>query len=128
MSSQHRDPPLTVRPPATLKADAQKELTDRDREMKAFVVACLNALVADPDSFLNLLNEHWPAETPRGRPRKSPEPQPPAHSQPSSPPPKAHHPWDEDAPGALEAPHPSWDGRDESVPNAFGILNETAED
>ena len=71
---RHRDPGLTVRPDATLKAQATQALSDRDREMKAFVVACLSALVADPDSFLELLNEHWPAEKPRGRPRKSPLP------------------------------------------------------
>ncbi|MER6187749.1 hypothetical protein [Streptomyces sp. NPDC001652] len=77
---RHRDPSgLTVRPGAELKQQATDALNDRDREMRAFVVACLNALVADPDAFLERLNEHWPAEKPRGRPRK------PTPSQPAPP-------------------------------------------
>lgn len=74
MTDRHRDPGLTVRPPAALKTDAQRELTARNRETKAFVVACLNALVADPDGFLEQLAGHWPAETPRGRPPKTAPP------------------------------------------------------
>ncbi|MEU6965109.1 hypothetical protein [Streptomyces chrestomyceticus] len=70
MSSQHRDPAMTVRPPAALKAAAETALGDR--EMRAFVVACLAALVADPDRFLAQLDEHWPEEKPRGRPRRTP--------------------------------------------------------
>ncbi|MET8411122.1 hypothetical protein ABZV34_23975 [Streptomyces sp. NPDC005195] len=70
MSSNHRDPGLTVRPPVALKAAAQEQLGQRGRETKAFVVACLNALVADPDGFLETLAEHWPAESRRGRPPK----------------------------------------------------------
>ncbi|MEV5784564.1 hypothetical protein AB0L42_26675 [Streptomyces sp. NPDC052287] len=74
-SSRHRDPALTVRPNAALKAAAQDALGQRGRETKAFVVACLNALVADPDAFLEHLAEHWPAESRRGRPpRKTPAP------------------------------------------------------
>jgi hypothetical protein len=69
MSSQHRDPALTVRPPADLKAAAQEAL--RGREMQAFVVACLTALTADPDGFLARLEDHWPARKPLGRPRRS---------------------------------------------------------
>ncbi|MEV8419217.1 hypothetical protein AB0P45_37520 [Streptomyces niveus] len=71
MASQHRNPALTVRPPADLKKQATKALGDHDREMQAFVVACLSALVDDPDSFLGRLDGHWPPETPRGRPRKT---------------------------------------------------------
>ncbi|MFI6771171.1 hypothetical protein [Streptomyces sp. NPDC050355] len=71
MSSQHRDPPLTVRPPADLKAEAQAALAARDLEVRAFVVACLNALVADPDQFLSELGTHWPERKPRGRPPKA---------------------------------------------------------
>ncbi|MFJ4931616.1 hypothetical protein [Streptomyces sp. NPDC088736] len=78
-SSRHRDPGLTVRPPAALKTAAQEQLGQRGRETKAFVVACLNALVADPDGFLENLAEHWPAETRRGRPPKeTPAPEPDA--------------------------------------------------
>jgi len=72
---RHRDPGLTVRPPKALKEAAQIELASRDRTMRAYFVACLNALVADPDRFLAGLDEHWPADTPRGRPRKT-TPQP----------------------------------------------------
>ncbi|MEU0947528.1 hypothetical protein ABZ379_33240 [Streptomyces canus] len=71
---RHRDPVLNVRPEATLKAQATQALSERDREMQGFVVACLNALVAEPDGFLERLKEHWPAEKPRGRPRKSASP------------------------------------------------------
>lgn len=71
---RHKDPGLTVRPDAALKQQATQALSDRDREMKAFVVACLNALVTDPDGFLEQLKEHWPAERPRGRPRNTTSP------------------------------------------------------
>ncbi|MEU0896830.1 hypothetical protein [Streptomyces massasporeus] len=71
---RHRDPGLTVRPATTLKQQATQALGDRDREMQGFVVACLNALVADPDGFLEQLKEHWPSEKPRGRPRKATSP------------------------------------------------------
>lgn len=73
MSSQHRNPPLTIRPPSELKTRATTALGDR--EMQAFVVACLTALVDDPDGFLARLEDHWPPETPRGRPRKAATPQ-----------------------------------------------------
>lgn len=69
MSSQHRDPGMTIRPPAELKAAAQTALGDR--EMRAFVVACLAALVADPDRFLAGLDAYWPEKKVRGRPRKA---------------------------------------------------------
>ncbi|MGP3990800.1 hypothetical protein [Streptomyces sp. 3N207] len=71
MSSQHRDPALTVRPPADLKEAAQSALSARDIEIRAFVVACLKALVANPDQFLKVLTGHWPEKKPRGRPRRS---------------------------------------------------------
>lgn len=72
MVSRHREPGLTVRPPADLKARASTALSDRGKEMQAFITACLRALDADPDGFLAVLTEHWPAPKPRGRPRKSP--------------------------------------------------------
>lgn len=109
-NSRHRDPPLTVRPPAALKTAAQEELTSRNHETKAFVVACLKALVADPDGFLAHLAEHWPAETPRGRPRKTAAPQPteppPARSQAKAHAKKAATPRgdNEDVPFALDIP------------------------
>ncbi|GGP80238.1 hypothetical protein [Streptomyces melanogenes] len=71
MADNHRDPPLTTRPPAALKQQATAALQAHDREMQAFVVACLTALVADPKGFLGQLADHWPPEKPRGRPRKT---------------------------------------------------------
>ena len=71
MSSQHRDPALTVRPPAALRQAAARELEERNLEVQAFVVACFKALVADPEAFLGELTAHWPDKKPRGRPRKT---------------------------------------------------------
>lgn len=67
-SSQHSGKALTVRPDPDLKAAATAALTARNREMQAFVVACLTALVADPDAFLATLDTHWPPKKPYGRP------------------------------------------------------------
>ncbi|MFE7958652.1 hypothetical protein [Streptomyces sp. NPDC057413] len=71
MSSQHRDPALTVRPPADLRQAATRELNERNLEVQAFVVACFKALVAEPEQFLEELTAHWPEKKPRGRPRKA---------------------------------------------------------
>ncbi|MFF4787889.1 hypothetical protein ACFY3E_42060 [Streptomyces griseorubiginosus] len=71
MSSQHRDPALTIRPPADLRQAVTGQLNERNLEVQAFVVACFNALMADPDGFLGDLSEHWPDKKPRGRPRKA---------------------------------------------------------
>lgn len=70
MPSQHADPQLNVRPPAAVTNEAKAILEARGREIRSFVVACLSALNADPDTFLELLDEHWPAAKPRGRPRQ----------------------------------------------------------
>ncbi|UXY32044.1 hypothetical protein [Streptomyces sp. HUAS TT20] len=125
MSSQardrHRDPPLTVRPPAGLKEDALKALKARDRETKAFVVACLNALVADPDGFLERLDKHWPVQTPRGRPRKTTTPAAPQQRQ-QMPPSGGPEPWSEidEAPRAMDPGTGSW--ADDDIPSALDIL------
>ncbi|MEU8718237.1 hypothetical protein [Streptomyces sp. NPDC048663] len=71
MSSQHREPALTIRPPADLRKAVSGELNERNLEVQAFVVACFNALLADPEGFLGELSEHWPDKKPRGRPRKT---------------------------------------------------------
>lgn len=70
MPSEHREPALTVRPPADLKRDTQVELAGRGLQMRAFVVACLTALKADPEWFLAVLKPHWPDPKPHrgGRP------------------------------------------------------------
>jgi hypothetical protein len=70
MGSQHADPALTVRPPAEVKAAAQAVLDERDREMRAFVTACLAGVAAEPDKMLKLLTRYWPAPKARGRPRR----------------------------------------------------------
>ncbi|MGW1619941.1 hypothetical protein [Streptomyces sp. NPDC002172] len=54
-----------------LRQAAARELSERSLEVQAFVVACFNALVADPEGFLEELSEHWPDKKPRGRPRKT---------------------------------------------------------
>ena len=57
-----------MRPGAAVKAAASKVLSDRELEMRAFIVACLAALAADPDGLLAMLAPHWPPPKPRGRP------------------------------------------------------------
>ncbi|WP_410583940.1 hypothetical protein [Amycolatopsis sp. lyj-108] len=71
MSSQHADPQLNVRPPADVTEQAKRLLEERGREVRGFVVACLTAFNADPDTFLTQLDEHWPPVKPRGRPPKA---------------------------------------------------------
>ena len=73
MTRQREGPGLTVRPPGALKDQAKELLTKRGRGIQAFVVACLSALLADPDRVLALLEPHWPPPRLRGRPRKPPE-------------------------------------------------------
>jgi hypothetical protein len=77
MSSQHADPQLNVRPPAEVTERAKKNLEDRGLEIRSFVVACLNALNAEPEEFLRLLDQHWPPAKPRGRPPRPAEPEQP---------------------------------------------------
>jgi hypothetical protein len=70
VSSQHADPAMTVRPPADVREKAVNLLARRQREMQAFIVACLGAFNADPDGFLEVVLPHWPAPKPLGRPTK----------------------------------------------------------
>lgn len=74
VSSQHAEPSLNVRAPAAVLDQARAQLHARNLEMRAFVVACLIALDADPDRMLVTLAEHWPAPKPVGRPRRKPLP------------------------------------------------------
>jgi hypothetical protein len=60
---------MNVRVPAGLKAGTQQALGDR--ELRAFVLACCTALVADPAAFLAGLEEHWPPPNRIGRPPKA---------------------------------------------------------
>jgi hypothetical protein len=68
VSGQHADQSLTVRVPTTVIVPAKAVLRGHDREMRAFVVACLTALVADLDATLAQLEEYWPSRKLRGRP------------------------------------------------------------
>lgn len=72
MSNRHRDRALTFRPAAEIRDPAQTALEQRNREIGAFLTACLAALNADADGFLAQLDEHWPPARPIGRPRRSP--------------------------------------------------------
>lgn len=74
MPDRHRDPPLTVRPPADILTRAQHQLAERSLEMRGFITACLTAVGTDPDKFLKHLAEHWPPAKPRGRPPAKPRP------------------------------------------------------
>ena len=74
MSSQHRDPPLNVRPPTADRTAATDALTERGKDMTGFVTACLRALAANPDRLLRQLAPHWPEPKPRGRPPRAPRP------------------------------------------------------
>jgi hypothetical protein len=55
MSSQHAEPTLTVRVPQDAKDAAQQLLKDRGLDLRAFVVANLSALPAEPDAVLKRL-------------------------------------------------------------------------
>lgn len=68
MTSKHRDPALTVRPPQALQERTKNLLAAHGLETKAFVVACMRALDDEPGTFLAQLAPHWPAPAPRGRP------------------------------------------------------------
>jgi hypothetical protein len=68
MSSQHRDAPLNVRPDTAARRVAQAVLSERERDMTAFITACLATVAAEPDAMLALLDPHWPTPKPRGRP------------------------------------------------------------
>lgn len=69
MGSRHRDTAaVTARIPGRLRDDANGAIQARGRTLKDFVVACLRALVADPESILHVLAPHWPEQQRRGRP------------------------------------------------------------
>lgn len=58
---------LYIKGPVDEKLGALKVLRDRGWQLKGFVIACLRALLADPDTFLKRLQPHRPAERPPGR-------------------------------------------------------------
>jgi hypothetical protein len=69
---QHRLKPKAFRPEPDEYDDAMKVLNEQDREMDAFVRACLRLLRDKPTALLALLSPYWPPPKPRGRPRKTP--------------------------------------------------------
>lgn len=72
MSNQHADPALTVRPPAGVKTAAQAVLRAHDRDMRAFITACLTAVATDSDTMFAALAAYWPPPKRLGRPRRPP--------------------------------------------------------
>lgn len=72
MSSQHRDPPLNVRPANADRLAAAAVLKANGKDMTGFVGACLRAIVANPKGFLAALDKYWPEKRERGRPPKRP--------------------------------------------------------
>lgn len=74
MVSRHANPALTTRPDRALRDAALNVLEQRNRQVEAFIAACLATLVADPDGFLATLDPQWPPPRPRGRPRKQEAP------------------------------------------------------
>jgi hypothetical protein len=68
MGSQHRLKPRAFRPEPHEYAAAKADLQARDRQMDAFLRACLRWLHRDPDGVLDLLAPVWPPTKPQGRP------------------------------------------------------------
>lgn len=72
MPDLHRENGSTVRPPAQVKADAQKVLDGAGWTFNDFVVACMRMLAKRPATFLRQLEPFKPPAN-RGRPRKPPQ-------------------------------------------------------
>lgn len=75
MSSRHELTTSTYRPERAELDAARASLPD-GRTVDGLLRATLRALAADPDQLLTLLEPHWPADKPRGRPRKQPTARP----------------------------------------------------
>lgn len=67
---RHVDPKLTIRPTEELRRAALDLLKQRGLTAQDFMIACLSALVADPDRQIEAVASHWPEPKTRGRPRK----------------------------------------------------------
>lgn len=72
MSSQHRDPALTIRPPADVVARAREVLAEHGWELKEWATAALTDLGERPAEVLAELTPHRPPAAPRGRPPRTP--------------------------------------------------------
>ena len=85
-SSQHRNPPLNVRPDKDAREKAEPVLDGAGWTVSDFISACFNAVAANPRAFLAALAPHRPPPAKWGRPRKMPkseaEPPPAPAKQP----------------------------------------------
>jgi hypothetical protein len=72
VKDRHRLRPKAFRPDPDEYDDAMKVLKAENREMDAFVRACLRLLRDKPGDLLALLAPYWPPPKPRGRPTKEP--------------------------------------------------------
>lgn len=69
-ADRHANPKLTVRAPEQLRQAILDPLKQRGLTAQDFMIACLAALVADPDRQIEAVAPHWPEPKPKGRPRK----------------------------------------------------------
>lgn len=72
MPDQHQESKATVRPPAALKAAAQKVLAEHGVTLNQFFVACLLLLIKRPKTFMKQLEPLVPPLK-NGRPPKHPK-------------------------------------------------------
>lgn len=72
--SATRSDSVFVPGPVPGKTAAQQTLRAEGRSFKAFVIACVHALLSDPQRFLSTLDGHWPEEGKPGRPQKATRP------------------------------------------------------
>lgn len=67
---RHENPGVLARPAKTLKEQAKRVLAEQGWTMNEFLIACLAALVRNPQGMLRRLGAHRPPRR-RGRPRRS---------------------------------------------------------
>jgi hypothetical protein len=70
MPSRHELTTSTFRPERDELTDAGGNLPE-GKTMDGFLRACLRTLRDDPRALLDLIGDRWPADKPRGRPRKT---------------------------------------------------------
>lgn len=69
-ADRHVDPKLTIRPTEELRRAVVDLLKQRGLTAQEYVIACLAALVAEPDRQIEAVARHWPEPKPKGRPHK----------------------------------------------------------
>lgn len=72
-ADRHLDPKLTVRPTEELRQAVLEQLRRRGLTAQDYVIACLAALVADPDWQIKVVEPFWPEPKRMGRPPKKRE-------------------------------------------------------